>query len=249
MAKSSVASSANAARRENRIIPLYHQVEQVIRYRIATRQYDSGLRIPSEEELACELDVSLATIREALRELFRENLLVKARGRGTFVAAEGPQMLQPIKYHGGFLEDLHERVGQIKVATVEISRAVVTDNVRSILNLPPAVMEVLEIKRSRHVEGEPFSFTVNYLPTDIGATVAPGALKNSPFNAVLERDRKTPILRAEETVEAAAANREVAQQLGIRVLYPVMHVTRVLFTDRDRALEIVETFYRADKCH
>jgi GntR family transcriptional regulator len=121
MAKSSVASSAKASRLENRIIPLYHQFEQVIRYRIATRQYDFGLRIPSEQELACELDVSLATIREALRELFREHLLVKARGRGTFVAAEVPQMLRPIKYNG-VLEDLYERVEQIKVATVTISR-------------------------------------------------------------------------------------------------------------------------------
>jgi GntR family transcriptional regulator len=110
------------------------------------------------------------------------------------------------------------------------------------------VTEVLEIKRCRHVEGEPFSFTVNYLSTDIGATIDPGALKNPPFNAVLERDRKAPIVWAEETVEAAA-NPQVAQQLGIRVLHPVLHVTRVLFTDRDRALEVVETFYRADKCH
>jgi hypothetical protein len=28
-----------------------------------------------------------------------------------------------------------------------------------------------------------------------------------------------------------------------------MHVTRVMFTDRDRAFEVVETFYRADKYH
>jgi GntR family transcriptional regulator len=74
-------------------------------------------------------------------------------------------------------------------------------------------------------------------------------LKTSPLNAVLERVLKIPILRADETVEAAAANPKVAQQLGVRVLGPVMHVTRVMFTDRDRALEVVETFYRADKFH
>jgi DNA-binding FadR family transcriptional regulator len=43
--------SAQTARRENRIVPLYHQVEQVIRHRIATRQYGTGLQIPSEHEL------------------------------------------------------------------------------------------------------------------------------------------------------------------------------------------------------
>src|SRR5204862_6138602 len=69
------------------------------------------------------------------------------------------------------------------------------------------------------------------------------------INTVLERDLKTPVLRAEETVEAAPANPEVAEQLGIPVLYPVMHITRVMFTERDRAFEVVETFYRADKYH
>lgn len=246
--KLSVPSSAYTSRRENRIVPLYHQVEQVIRHRIATRQYGSGLQIPSEHELGRELKVSRVTIREALRELVRENLLVKVQGKGTFVAPELPKVLQPIKYNG-FLEDLYQRVEQLKVVTVEMARVPVTEKVRGILHLPPAVTEIVEIKRCRHVEGEPFSFTVNYLPADIGARVDPGVLKTVPLNTVLERDLKIPIVSAEETVEAAPANPEVAQQLGIPVLYPVMHVTRVMFTDRETAFEVVETFYRADKYH
>ena len=33
------------------------------------------------------------------------------------------------------------------------------------------------------------------------------------------------------------------------VLYPVMHMKRLMFTTGDRPLELVETFYRADKYH
>ena len=248
VAKFSVPSSAHAARRENRIVPLYHQVEQVIRHRIATRQYGSGLQIPSEHELGRELKVSRVTIREALRELVRESLLVKVQGKGTFVAPDLPKVLQPIKYNG-FLEDLYQRVEQLKVVSVEMARAPLTDKVRAILHLPAAVTEIVEIKRCRHVEGEPFSFTVNHLPVDIGERIDPAVLKTVPLNTVLERDLRIPVVRADETVEAAPANPEVAQQLAIPVLYPVMHVTRVMFTERDRAFEVVETFYRADKYH
>src|SRR5207253_6507613 len=140
-------------RRENRIVPLYHQVEQVIRHRIATREYRSGLQIPSEHELGRELKVSRVTIREALRELVRENLLVKVQGKGTFVAPDLPKVLQPIKYNG-FLEDLYQRVEQLKVVTVEMARVPVTEKVRGILHLPPAVTATVEIKRCRHVAGE-----------------------------------------------------------------------------------------------
>ena len=68
-----------------------------------------------------------------------------------------------------------------------------------------------------------------------------------PLNEILERDLKIPIVRAQETFEAAPADPEVAEQLAVPVLYPVMHVTRVMFTDGDRPFEVVETYYRADK--
>jgi len=241
-------AAASPTRRENRIVPLYHQVEQVIRHRIATRQYDSGLQIPSEHELGRELKVSRVTIREALRELVRENLLVKVQGKGTFVAPELPKILQPIKYNG-FLEDLYQRVQQLEVMNVDMARVPITEKVRAVLHLPASVKEIVQIKRCRHGQGEPFSFTINYLPVEIGARVDPAVLKTVPLNTVFERDLKIPVVRAEETVEAAPANPEVAEQLGIPVLYPVMHVTRVMFTDGDRAFEVVETFYRADKYH
>jgi GntR family transcriptional regulator len=234
--------------RENRIVPLYHQVEQVIRHRIATRQYDPGLQIPSEHELGRELKVSRVTIREALRELVRENLLVKVQGKGTFVAPELPKVLQPIKYNG-FLEDLYQRVEQLDVVSVDTARTSPTDYVRTVLRLAPSDKEIVQIKRARHVDGAPFSFTINYLPVQIGSRIDPAVLKTVPLNTVLERDLTIPVVRAEETVEAAQANPEVAAKLDIPVLYPVMHVTRVMFTEGDRAFEVVETFYRADKYH
>src|SRR5260221_14408201 len=119
-------STGGTSRRENRIVPLYHQVEQVIRHRIATRQYGSGLQIPSEHELGRELKVSRVTIREALRELVRENLLVKVQGKGTFVSLDLPKALQPIKYNG-LLEDLYQRVLQLAVVSGDIAPAAVTD--------------------------------------------------------------------------------------------------------------------------
>src|SRR5207248_11337218 len=163
-----------------------------------------------------------------------------------FVAPDLPKALQPIKYNG-FLEDLYQRVQQLDVVNVEMGRAGVPDKVRSVLHLPAAVTEIVQIKRCRHGHGEPFSFTVNYLPVEIGSRVDPAVLETVPINTVFERDLKIPVVRAEETVEAAPANPEVAEQLAIPVLDPVKHITRVTFTEDDRAFEVVETFYRAAK--
>lgn len=237
---------AQSIRRENRVMPLYHQVQQLIRHRISTGEYPAGLQIPSEHELGRELSVSRVTVREALRELVREDLLVKVQGKGTFVAMNPPTGLPPLKY-SGFLEDLYARVQKLEVKSVDAAHVPVPDRVRSLLALPEAVTEVMRIKRPRHIDGEPFSFTVNHLPVEIGARVDLTALYTRPLNEILERDLKIPIVRAQETFEAAPADPEVAEQLAIPVLYPVMHVTRVMFTEADRPFEVVETYYRSDK--
>jgi GntR family transcriptional regulator len=84
------------------------------------------------------------------------------------------------------------------------------------------------IKRLRHVNDEPFSFTVNFLPVSIGDRIRKEDLYSAPLMAILEGDMQIPIVRALETVEAAPADPEVSSRLRIPVLYPVMHVTRTM---------------------
>ena len=109
--------------------------------------------------------------------------------------------------------------------------------------------EVMRIRRVRHIDKEPFSFTVNYLPLAIGKRIRAKELYSVPLLRILQEDLRIPIVRARETIEAAPADPEVAQRLGIPVLYPVMHMKRVMFTTGDRPFELVETYYRADKYH
>ena len=104
-------------------------------------------------------------------------------------------------------------------------------------------------KRLRHIDREPFSYTLNYLPTAIGDRINVDQLYREPLLQILRKDLRIPIVRAKETIAAAPASAEVARKLGIAALFPVMHVQRVMFTTRDRPLELVETFYRADKYH
>ena len=68
-----------------------------------------------------ELGVSRVTLREALRELVREHLLVKIQGKGTFVSSNPPKRLAPVRYTG-FLEELQERVRKLRVTDVEIAQ-------------------------------------------------------------------------------------------------------------------------------
>ena len=229
-------------------VPLYHQIQHLLRYRIHNGQYRPGTQIPSEHDLSVELGVSRVTLREALRELVRENLLVKIQGKGTFVNSNPPKRLAPVRYTG-FLEDMQERVRKLRVAEVEIVQAPASPEVKKALLLDDETSELTVIKRLRLIDDEPFSFTQNFLPTEIGIRIKRRDLYSMPLLKILQEDIKIPITRAHETIAAAPADPDTAWRLGIPVLYPVLHMTRVMYTTSDKPFELVDIFYRADKYH
>ncbi len=233
--------------RDHRVVPLYYQVEHVIRQRITSGEYAPGSQIPSENELSREMGVSRVTVREALRELVREDMLVRVQGKGTYVAQQASTAALPTVKFTGFLEELYDRVQKVSVKHVEISRVPVSDDLRKVLKLNPAESEVVRIKRLRYVNDAPYAFTINSLPVEIGNQIHERDLYRVPLLWILQEELKIPITRARETVEAAAADPEVAQRLDIPVLSPVMHVKRVMYTEREQPLELVESYYRADR--
>src|SRR5262249_24556554 len=161
---------------------------------------------PSENELCRELKVSRVTLRDALRELVRGRLLVKAQGKGTLVSDEPPKLLAPVKY-AGFLESLQERVLKLKIAAVDMQTVPASAELPEPLkqrvlkrktapvDMQPAPApaeliatlrlrdgaEVTRIRRLRHVDNEPFSWTVNYVPLDIGARIREKELHSVPL--------------------------------------------------------------------
>ena len=68
------------------LMPLYRQVRERLTARLIDGDWQAGEVIPSEIQLARELGVSQGTVRKALDEMVRDNILRRKQGRGTFVA-------------------------------------------------------------------------------------------------------------------------------------------------------------------
>lgn len=71
--------------------PLYQRVKHFVARRIASGEWPSDHRIPSENQLTRDFGVSRMTVNRALRELAADGALVRVRGVGTFVAEAKPQ--------------------------------------------------------------------------------------------------------------------------------------------------------------
>jgi DNA-binding GntR family transcriptional regulator len=70
-------------------IPLYRQLDVILRDQIAGGQLLPGDRLPSEAELCVRYGVSRATVRQALEALDREGWIERTPGRGTFLRNPG----------------------------------------------------------------------------------------------------------------------------------------------------------------
>ena len=70
--------------------PLYAQASEALRDLVQRNGYAAGDRLPSEIELSQRLGISRPTLREALRHLEEDGLIVRRHGVGTFVAPSEP---------------------------------------------------------------------------------------------------------------------------------------------------------------
>ncbi len=66
--------------------PMYLQIMEQIRHRIAIGDWQPGQEIPSIRALAVAVRVSVITVKRAYLELEREGIIVTRQGRGSFVS-------------------------------------------------------------------------------------------------------------------------------------------------------------------
>ncbi len=74
--------------RSNKIPPLYNQIANEIKEQILSGVFRPGDRLPSENEIAKHFCVSIITSKRALNELVDTNLIVRIKGKGSFVAGK-----------------------------------------------------------------------------------------------------------------------------------------------------------------
>lgn len=225
-------------------IPLYYQVETVLRNKILSGELPPTFTLPSEDALAEEYQVSRITIRQALSLLEKDGLVVRKRGKGTFIAEKTATPQSP-KWNGS-MEDLILMGIKTTTDVLDMSDIDPPEIIKNKLKLPEGG-QVLRIEKIRLVERSPFSYVVNYLPADIGGQINPDDLAIKPLLMILEDNLGLVAERAEQTVEATIADSRVALLLEIRVGDPLLKVERVVYDPDRRPLEYVSVLYRADK--
>ena len=153
-------------------VPLYFQLEHVIRSKILIGEFMQGEQIPTERDFCEAYKVSTITVRQAILNLVKEGLLYRKQGKGTFVA-EGTSNIDQLKniksfnISGDIENIIPDGIGTEKVKVLDMVRVRVPSRVSLLLNLRKTA-EVFQISRIRSQQNVSTSLVINYLPLEIG---------------------------------------------------------------------------------
>ena len=228
----------------NSLLPLYHQLFELLHDKIATGVWRPGDLVPPESELTRQYQVSRITVRKVLDMLVREGLVVRARGRGTHVAQT--RLEHVTNRIVSFTDDMRQRgfepgtrvlFAGLVAAPAAIARELAVEE----------GTELVRLDRLRLADGEPMCVEESYLIH----RYLPGILEHD-LAAVSLREIKVGKYgvrwsRARQTIRAILAPTELARELSIRGGAALLFIERVSYSQEDLPVEFLRVYYRADR--
>ncbi len=230
----------------SRATPLHDQIRRSISARIASGELAPGARLPSEEEYARQFGVSLAPVRQALLDLAAAGLVVRVKGRGTFVR-EG-KLEESIHLLTSFTQSLRSRGIPFRMHVLDQRRTRAQRDVAEALGLRVGA-PVVRLRRLAEVRGEPAALIDDHLPADrFGRLVEiRGFDEGRSLYATLEAEFGTRVGHARSTLELQRVDDAAAELLSVPSGTPALLVRSVTEDETERPVELSVTIYRADR--
>jgi GntR family transcriptional regulator, N-acetylglucosamine utilization regulator len=221
--------------------PLYLQVERSLHRRIDAGEWDHGERIPTESELCRAYDVSRVTIRHALGRLVDRGLLMRERGRGTFV--RDASLTAGARGVTSFSAELGAAAG----SRVLEQRVVTARDEPSgdALGLEPEA-PLLLLRRLRTSRSRPIGVQTCLLPLERFPGVEAVDFNDTSLYGVLRQMYGLVPFEAVETFTVVGVEGEDAEILDVPVGSPGFHVER-LTLDLRGPFEHVRSVMRGDR--
>lgn len=223
---------------------LYVQVIERLKEDIDSGVFKENEKFPSEFELARTLGVSRATLREALRVLEEEKVIVRKHGVGTFV---NPRPL----FSSGI-----EQLSSVSSMICDAGMVPGTIFMDVQENLPNEEMiekfgcdaneSLVTIKRVRTADGEPVVYCIDQVLSknlDAGSDV----VVNESIFDLIEKSGEIRIAQAVANIEPVGYDDEASSILRCGVDIPLLVLLQHHYSEEGEMVLYSKNYFRADK--
>lgn len=225
------------------VVPLYFQLQELLKEKIELGVWRPGESIPPELELCATYDVSRTVVRQALAILEQDGQISRARGRGTFVSP--PKVEQRA---GGLSRLLATSGFESEVTILDRRTQPAPRRIADQLELE-AGDEILRVMSLLRIRGAPVALFDSFFHASAAGevrralpAVLPGRAARLPRGVVLTRSRVA--------IETSFCSKWEAEQLGIP-FHGAVFVTSITEYRRtgaaDQPFEVARAVYRVDR--
>lgn len=230
---------------KNSSTPLYAQIKDSLKLAIKNGLLKPNDKLPTEEEICSEFNISRPVVRQAYKELLDENYIIRYKSRGTFV--KEPEIKSMFFSEFSDIEsDLIQmgytpHVRMISKEVVEIANC--KKNIQDLFNSH----QILKVGLVYSNLDLPLVYKEAYYPIDLIAGIKKLDFENSPIYNTLELKYNIWLSHIKRIVDALIIHNDIANILKTEKEHAVHFVESIAYDDRDRVIEYAHSYYVGDR--
>lgn len=224
-------------------LPLYLQIEAILKSKILTGELKVGDRISPENELSKQFGVSPLTVRQALYSLVGEGLLDRKPGVGTIVKKNLDEKI--VLKLSGKMDDLLS-LGVKTETKVLRSRVIQGDEKASFSLRLNQGDPIFFVEKVRCRKGAPFMVVEEYAPQSLIGTIPNNKRLVKSLYFILIQKKGIILKEATQTIESSIADQRIASLLQIEMGSPLFYIERTFYNENGLPILFQITFTRAE---
>jgi GntR family transcriptional regulator len=200
-----------------------------------------GSRLPSEPDLAADMGVSRATLREAMRTFETQGLIRRRQGAGTFVVGKPPVIEAGLEMLESMLTLAQRTNLNVGPGPVVVEQVQADASSAEALEVPLAT-RLVRVARTMRADSRPVAYLVDTLPEDI---LRPDELTSKFSGSVLDYllQRGDPLTVSRTEITATNATAEVAKMLEIQRGDVLLQFSAKLFTASGKVVDYSYSYF------
>lgn len=222
---------------------IYHELKQ----RVINGKYNIKMRLPTEESLIEEFDVSRYAIRKAIKQLSDEGLVYSVKGKGVVVLEQTPQTqeinlsLQEIDS----LQALNKSEDLQKTTIIADFQQIIVDDAISHKTAFAIGVPVYAIKRIRRINNKNAVLDINYFNAQIVPDITPEIAKSSIYDYI-KQDLQMKIAVVKRQLRIVHADQVDYENLNLGINNCVGNLISFAFNDDGKQFEYTESHFIPD---
>lgn len=223
--------------------PLHTQISDIVVGLIERGELNVGERLPPERDLAELFGVSIAPVRQSILDLVNKGLLIRGRGRGTFV--RGSSLNEKISILHSFTESMRDQAVPVDMRVIRQERVLTPKEVARALQTRERTVLLLE--RLAIVNREPVALLQAYLSLKAYPKLLDASFEHASLYETLREEYGVVVTRAESVIEMSHASAEVADRLGVSTGEAMLQVEGTAFAGSRVPVEYFRIVHRGDR--